>query len=169
MSFSQSSAIKDGIELAGGSASANALTLDEIELVSTAADVDMIAAAVARMKQQMVDDAHAHALVAATDDSTALVALESDAEVAKGKKGGGKKKSKKKKKAAKKKKKSKKKKSKKAKKKKGGKKKGGKKKGGKKKGASSSQFTWCGSDSVFTLNAMCIIDNLFQKSNRGIE
>jgi hypothetical protein len=46
-SFSQSSAI----ELEDGVASANAL--DEFELVSTAADVDLIAAAVARMKQQM--------------------------------------------------------------------------------------------------------------------
>jgi hypothetical protein len=46
-SFSQSSAI----EIEDGVASANAL--DEFELVSTAADVDLIAAAVARMKQQM--------------------------------------------------------------------------------------------------------------------
>jgi hypothetical protein len=105
--------------------------LDEFVLVSTAAHVDLIEAAVARMKQQMSDDAELRTLVAAADGSTALVELESESQLAKG----AKKKPKKKKAAKKKKKKSKKKKSKKSKKKKG-KKKGGKKKGKKgKKGA----------------------------------
>jgi hypothetical protein len=125
----QSSAIENDIELGGGSraedASAATLALDEFVLVSTAADVDLISAAVARMKQQMNDDAQLHALEAVADGSTALVELESDSQLGKGAK---KSKPKKKKAAKKKKKKAAKKK------KKGGKKKGAKKKGGKKKG-----------------------------------